>query len=94
MTEKNKTKGKNMTTGERMVIIETKLDNVENKISDQSTMLKNINEKVVEIAECKADKTKVKELEWRVNKTIIGFLSSLIGILILILGFLIQDSLF
>lgn len=75
-------------TGERMAIIETKVDNIEIHLKEQTTTLAKIESKLDNsikeyqtILHCKADKSEVKQI-WSILYSIAGgLLLTLIGVI-------------
>lgn len=92
---------KKLNTGERMAVIETKVDNIEIHLKQQSTTLAKIDTKLDNaikehqaIMDCKADKQEVYTLREKINKIIFTGMSTLIFILVGIVGFFIVEIFF
>ena len=81
-------------TGERLMRLETKVDNIEIHLQEQSNTLGKIEAKFDTVMNCKADKEEVNLLRDKVNKVVYGALISLISVLIGIVAFLLKEQLF
>lgn len=84
----------NPTAGERMVAIETKINNIEETNKDQYKLLNKIDGKLDNVISCKADKSEVNILRSKVNKITWQVMTGLIFLLIAVTGFLIRYTLF
>jgi len=84
----------NPTTGERMVLIENKIDNIEKTNEAQYKLLNRIETKLDDVIQHKAEKTTVDALDERVAKITWQLISGLVVVLIAVLGFLLRYTLF
>jgi len=84
----------NPTTGERMVLIENKIDNIEKTNEAQYKLLNRIETKLDDVIQHKAEKTAVDALDERVAKITWQLISGLVVVLIAVLGFLLRYTLF
>jgi hypothetical protein len=91
----------NISNGERMAMIETKIDGMKEHLTLQSNTLKEIKIKIDcniketrETLEKKADKTEVINIKSRVDKITWTFVVAIISILLTVVGFLIKRILF
>ena len=93
--------GKNLTTGERLVKIETNMKNIESQNKEQFNLIKEMHTKLDAVIECKACKGDVEKADKKTNERISGMQKvvnrAMIGIIVLlisIVGFLINLEFF
>lgn len=76
-----------ISNGERMAIIETKVNNIE-------TILNNVDQKLDDTIKNKADKEEVERIRDKLNKAIWWFFPTIILLLVSLVAFLLKERFF